>query len=150
MAQLGEQLAKFLRNGKVVMSAISSPKKSDGLASGSPNAPPSQGPEIVADELTSGLPQRAAVARAGGFWGGQAGQLVASAVAAADANDSCTRGRRRASRRFGRAIFAHFPGLHTGETEATGTGAAKWCGSASGCVRANFAGAASHAAGGAR
>ena len=60
MAQFGERLALaaglVLRNGKVVMSAMSSPKKSDGLASGSPNAPPSQGPEIVADELTSGLP----------------------------------------------------------------------------------------------
>ena len=60
MAQFGEQLARaagqVLRNGKVVMSAMSSPKKSGGLASGSPNAPPSQGPEIVADELTSGFP----------------------------------------------------------------------------------------------
>jgi hypothetical protein len=123
MAQLGEQLAKFLRNGKVVMSAISSPKKSDGLASGSPNAPPSQGPEIVADELTSGLPQRAAVARAGGFWGGRAGHVASAGASAADANGSCTRGRRRASRRFGRAIFAHFPGLHTGETEEAGSAA---------------------------
>jgi hypothetical protein len=60
MAQFGEQLAlaagRVLRSGKVVMTAMSSPKKGDGLASGSPNAPPSQGPEIVADELTSGFP----------------------------------------------------------------------------------------------
>ena len=59
MAQFGEQLALaaglVLRNGKVVMSAMSSPKKSDGLSSGSPSAPPSQGPAIVADELTSGF-----------------------------------------------------------------------------------------------
>ena len=54
------------------------------------------------------------------------GLRVASAGAsAADANGSCTRGRRRASRRFGRAIFAHFPGQHTGETEEAGTGAAE-------------------------
>ena len=54
MAQFGERLALaaglVLRNGKVVMSAMSSPKKSDGLSSGSPSAPPSQGPAIVADE----------------------------------------------------------------------------------------------------
>ena len=66
MAQFGERLALaaglVLRNGKVVMSAMSSPKnsvfskKSDGLSSGSPSAPPSQGPAIVADELTSGFP----------------------------------------------------------------------------------------------
>jgi len=60
MAQFGEQLAlasgRVLRSGKVVMTAMSSPRKGDGLASGSPNAPPSQGPEIVADELTSGFP----------------------------------------------------------------------------------------------
>ena len=61
MAQIGGQLALaaglVLRNGKVVMSAMSSPKKSDGLSSGSPSAPPSQGPAIVADELTSGFPK---------------------------------------------------------------------------------------------
>ena len=60
MAQFGERLAlaagRVLRSGKVVMTAMSSPKKGDGLASGSPNAPPSQGPAIVADELTSGFP----------------------------------------------------------------------------------------------
>jgi len=54
MAQFGERLALaaglVLRNGKVVMSAMSSPKKSDGLSSGSPSATPSQGPAIVADE----------------------------------------------------------------------------------------------------
>ena len=55
------------------------------------------------------------------------GLRVASAGAsAADANGSCTRGQERADdRRIGRAIFAHFPGRHTGETEAAGTGAAK-------------------------
>ena len=149
MAQFGEQLALaaglVLRNGKVVMSAMSSPKKSDGLSSGSPSAPPSQGPAIVADELTSGFTNAP-------LSPGRAAQPVANAGAsAADARGACARGRRREdTRRVGRAIFAHFPGLHTGETEATGTGAAKWCGSASGCVRANFAGAASHAAGGAR
>jgi hypothetical protein len=58
MAQIGEQLAlaagRVLRSGRVVMTA--SPKKGDGLTSGSPSAPPSQGPAIVADELTSGFP----------------------------------------------------------------------------------------------
>ena len=50
MAQFGERLALaaglVLRNGKVVMSAMSSPKKSDGLSSGSPSAPPSQGLQL--------------------------------------------------------------------------------------------------------
>ena len=58
MAQIGDQLAlaagRVLRSGKVVMTAMSSPKKGDGLASGSPSAPPSQGPANVSDELTSG------------------------------------------------------------------------------------------------
>jgi hypothetical protein len=60
MAQIGEQLAlaagRVLRSGKVVMTAMSSPKKGDGLASGSPRAPQSQGPAIVSDERTSGFP----------------------------------------------------------------------------------------------
>ena len=58
MAQFGERLAlaagRVLRSGRVVMTA--SPKKGDGLTSGSPSTPPSQGPAIVADELTSGFP----------------------------------------------------------------------------------------------
>ena len=60
MAQIGDQLAlaagRVLRSGKVVLTAMSSPKKGDGLASGSPSAPPSQGPANVSDELTSGFP----------------------------------------------------------------------------------------------
>ena len=47
MTQIGEQLAlaagRVLRSGRVVMT-------------GSPTAPPSQGPAIVADDLTSGFP----------------------------------------------------------------------------------------------
>ena len=58
MAQIGEQLAlaagRVLRSGRVVMTA--SPKKGDGLTSGSPSAPPSQGQASEADELTSGFP----------------------------------------------------------------------------------------------
>ena len=97
MAQFGERLALAaglaLRNGKVVMSAMSSPKKSDGLSSGFPSAPPSQGPAIVADELTSGFPNSQL----------SPGQADFGAVW----QPSCTRGRRRADARgVGRASFA--------------------------------------------
>jgi hypothetical protein len=55
MSQIGEKLAlaagRVLRSGK-----MSSPKKGDGLASGSPRAQPSQGTANVSDELTSGFP----------------------------------------------------------------------------------------------
>jgi hypothetical protein len=61
MSQIGEQLAlaagRVLCSGKVVMTGMSSPKKGDGLASGSPSSPPSQGQAIVSDEKrTSGFP----------------------------------------------------------------------------------------------
>ena len=83
-----------------------------------------------------GFPQRAAVARAGKFWGERADVGVTQRAdvgvtqrvtsASASAGGSYTRGKERAdARRICRAIFAHFPGRHTGETEAAGTGAAE-------------------------
>ena len=60
MAQFGERLAlaagQVLRSGRMVIKAITPKKRGDRLSSGSPSAPPSQGPAIVADELTSGFP----------------------------------------------------------------------------------------------
>ncbi len=71
MAQLGEQLARatwqVLRSGRMVIKVMTLKKKGGRLTSGSPSAPPSQGQASVADELTSGFPNRAAVARAGKF-----------------------------------------------------------------------------------
>jgi hypothetical protein len=97
MAQLGEQLAmaagQVLRSGRVVVMKAMTPKRGDGLASGSPSAPPSQGQASVADELTSGFPNSQL----------SPGQADFGAVW----QPSCTRGRRRADARgVGRASFA--------------------------------------------
>ena len=145
--RLAQAAGQLLRSGRMGIRAIT-PKKEGRQTSGSPIAPLSPGQANFGAQADVGVSHRATVTRAGKFWGGQADvgvshratvtragkfwgeradvgvtqRVTSASPSTATAGGSCTRGKERPdAQRIGRSIFAHFPGRHTGETEAAGT-----------------------------